>query len=118
MYIVLVLFHLIFGLIWIILQVYIVYFGEHDVGEKALDKIEETHHSYLYSVKDTTKEEARASLLYSYKHSINGFAAMLSPDEASRLSGERKNHAHHIHKILLCIIGFNMLVFLIYKCWN
>ncbi|KAH7545081.1 hypothetical protein FEM48_Zijuj01G0055400 [Ziziphus jujuba var. spinosa] len=33
-----------------------------------------------------TEEEARDSLLYSYKHSINGFAAVLSPDEASRLS--------------------------------
>ncbi|KAH7545079.1 hypothetical protein FEM48_Zijuj01G0055200 [Ziziphus jujuba var. spinosa] len=65
-------------------QVYIVYFGEHS-GEKALHEIEETHHSYLVSVK-STEEEARASLLYSYKHSINGFAAVLSPDEVSKLS--------------------------------
>ncbi|KAL9236870.1 hypothetical protein vseg_011490 [Gypsophila vaccaria] len=64
-------------------KVYIVYLGEH-IGEKELHEIEENHHSYLTSVKET-EEEARASLLYSYKHSINGFAALLSPHEASKL---------------------------------
>ncbi|KAK9936686.1 hypothetical protein M0R45_013514 [Rubus argutus] len=59
-------------------------FGEHS-GEKALHEIEDTHHSYLLSVKET-EEDARASLLYSYKHSINGFAAVLTDDEASKLS--------------------------------
>jgi hypothetical protein len=66
--------------------VHIVYFGEHS-GEKALHEIEDTHHSYLLSVKET-EEDARASLLYSYKHSINGFAAVLTDDEASKLSGK------------------------------
>uniref|UniRef100_A0A2N9I082 Subtilisin-like protease SBT5.6 n=1 Tax=Fagus sylvatica TaxID=28930 RepID=A0A2N9I082_FAGSY len=65
-------------------QVYIVYFGEHS-GEKTLNEIEDTHHSYLLSVKKS-EEEARASLIYSYKHSINGFAAVLTPEEASSLS--------------------------------
>ncbi|XP_059454060.1 subtilisin-like protease SBT5.6 [Corylus avellana] len=65
-------------------QVYIVYFGGHNV-EKALHEIQDTHHSYLLSVK-ATEDEARASLLYSYKHSINGFAALLTPEEASKLS--------------------------------
>ncbi|XP_050370550.1 subtilisin-like protease SBT5.6 [Argentina anserina] len=65
-------------------KVYIVYFGEHS-GKKTLHEIEDIHHSYLLSVKET-EEHARASLLYSYKHSINGFAAVLSEDEASRLS--------------------------------
>ncbi|CAA7014096.1 unnamed protein product [Microthlaspi erraticum] len=64
-------------------QVYIVYFGEHK-GDKALHEIEEHHHSYLQSVKES-EEDARSSLLYSYKHSINGFAAVLTPDEASKL---------------------------------
>ncbi|KAL5839221.1 hypothetical protein ACOSQ3_011926 [Xanthoceras sorbifolium] len=67
-------------------QVYIVHFGDHEQGgEKELHEIEDTHHSYLLSVKET-EEEARASLVYSYKHSINGFAAVLSPEEASKLS--------------------------------
>ncbi|XP_052203173.1 subtilisin-like protease SBT5.6 [Diospyros lotus] len=65
-------------------QVYIALFGEHS-GEKTFHEIEESHHSYLLSVKET-KEEAKASLLYSYKNTINGFAAVLTPDEASKLS--------------------------------
>ncbi|CAA0407807.1 unnamed protein product [Arabidopsis thaliana] len=64
-------------------QVYIVYFGEHK-GDKAFHEIEAHHHSYLQSVKET-EEDATSSLLYSYKHSINGFAAELTPDQASRL---------------------------------
>ncbi|XP_004232973.1 subtilisin-like protease SBT5.6 [Solanum lycopersicum] len=65
-------------------QVYIVYFGGHN-GEKALHEIEENHHSYLLSVKDN-EEEAKSSLIYSYKHSINGFAALLTPHQAFKLS--------------------------------
>ncbi|TYI59456.1 hypothetical protein E1A91_D10G037600v1 [Gossypium mustelinum] len=65
-------------------KVYIVYFGEHD-GKKTLHEIENTHHSYLNSVKES-HEDAKSSLLYSYKNSINGFAAKLTPDEASKLS--------------------------------
>ncbi|KAJ8626733.1 hypothetical protein MRB53_020040 [Persea americana] len=65
-------------------QVYIIYFGEH-TGAKTVQEIEETHHSTLLSVKNR-QEEARESLLYSYKHSINGFAALLTSDEASILS--------------------------------
>ncbi|XAR66630.1 Cucumisin [Bertholletia excelsa] len=65
-------------------QVYVVYFGEHN-GEKTLQEIENYHHSYLSSVKES-EEDAKASLLYSYKNSINGFAALLTPDEASKLS--------------------------------
>ncbi|XP_042008706.1 subtilisin-like protease SBT5.6 isoform X1 [Salvia splendens] len=65
-------------------QVYIVYFGEHS-GEKTLQQIEENHHSYLLSVKEN-EDAAKSSLVYSYKHTINGFAALLSPLEASKLS--------------------------------
>ncbi|XP_010494681.1 PREDICTED: subtilisin-like protease SBT5.5 [Camelina sativa] len=68
-------------------QVYIVYFGEHK-GDKAFDEIEAHHHSYLQSVKES-EEDAKSSLLYSYKHSINGFAAELTADQASRLKGLR-----------------------------
>lgn len=56
---------------------------EHN-GEKTLHEIEDTHHSYLLSVKNN-EENARASLLYSYRHSINGFAAKLTPDEAEEV---------------------------------
>ncbi|KAL2588792.1 hypothetical protein GLYMA_13G222800v4 [Glycine max] len=63
-------------------QVYVVeLFGDHTSDDKTLHEVENSHHSYLLSVKET-EEEARASLLYSYKHSINGFAALLTPKEA------------------------------------
>ncbi|GMI72919.1 hypothetical protein like AT5G45650 [Hibiscus trionum] len=66
-------------------KVYIVYFGQHSNGEKVLHEIENFHLSYLQSVKES-EEDAKSSLLYSYKHTINGFAAKLTPDEASKLS--------------------------------
>ena len=63
------------------------YFGEHS-EEKALQEIEDNHHSYLQSVKEENDEEdTRASLLYSYKHGFNGFAARLTPEQAAKLSG-------------------------------
>ena len=61
--------------------------GGGGVGEKVLHEIEDTHHSYLLSVKES-EEDARSSLVYSYKHSINGFSAVLTPDQASKLSGK------------------------------
>lgn len=82
----------------ILWQVYIVYFGEHK-GDKKLHEIEEYHHSYLASVKET-EEEARVSMLYSYKHSINGFAATLTPTQASKLSGKWYLHRYYIYPIL------------------
>ncbi|XP_043702610.1 subtilisin-like protease SBT5.6 [Telopea speciosissima] len=65
-------------------QVYIVSLRQPS-GEKTIKEIEDTHHSFLTSVKNT-EEEARASLLYNYKNSINGFSALLTPDEAETLS--------------------------------
>jgi len=68
-------------------QVYLVeLFGDHSNSDKT-HEVENTHHDFLLSVKET-EEEARASLLYSYKHSINGFAALLTPKEANELSGK------------------------------
>lgn len=69
-----------------LVQVYIIYFGEHKSGGKTIQEIEDSHHSYLLSVKSNEKD-ARDSLLYNYKNSINGFAALLTADEASKLSG-------------------------------
>ncbi|KAL4366623.1 hypothetical protein GQ457_05G027860 [Hibiscus cannabinus] len=66
-------------------KVYIVYLGQHSDGKKALHEIETTHFSYLHSVKES-EQDAQSSLLYSYKHSINGFAAKLTPHEAYKLS--------------------------------
>ncbi|KAK7412523.1 hypothetical protein VNO78_03987 [Psophocarpus tetragonolobus] len=69
-------------------QVYVVeLFGDHTSArdDKTLHEIENAHHSYLLSVKEN-EEEARSSLVYSYKHTINGFAALLTPEEAHKLS--------------------------------
>lgn len=93
------------------MQVYIVYFGEHS-GEKTLQEIEENHQSYLSSVKETNEEEDRkSSLLYSYKHTINGFAALLTAHEASQLSSQRiplslPLYACHVCVIFMCWIMF------------
>lgn len=64
-------------------EVYVVYSGGH--GGLQPEEVSEMHHSMLVSVKESV-DEARESLLYSYKHSFNGFAAQLSPAEASAIS--------------------------------
>jgi hypothetical protein len=65
-----------------------VYLGGH-AGVKAEEAIlEDHHHALLLSVKGS-EEAARASLLYNYKHTLNGFAAILSHEEATELSGTR-----------------------------
>ncbi|KAG8375739.1 hypothetical protein BUALT_Bualt10G0131700 [Buddleja alternifolia] len=64
--------------------VYVVYLGEHN-AEKTLEEIEDVYHSYLYSVKGS-KEEAKACIIYSYKNVINGFSALLTPEEADAIS--------------------------------
>ncbi|XP_072993873.1 subtilisin-like protease SBT5.6 [Typha latifolia] len=69
-------------------QVYIVYLGEHS-GTKTTQEIREDHHSLLLSVKKS-EEDAQESLLYSYKNSINGFAALLSKEEVAKLSGMKE----------------------------
>ncbi|KAL2244724.1 UNVERIFIED_CONTAM: Subtilisin-like protease SBT5.6 [Sesamum indicum] len=70
-------------------QVYIVYLGEHrhsHSGKQTWEEIEEMHHSYLQAVKGS-KEEAKACIIYSYKNVINGFSALLTPQEAATISG-------------------------------
>lgn len=68
------------------LQIYLVEFGENTNEDTTLHEIENTHRSYLLLVKET-EEDAKTSFLYSYKHTFNGFAALLTPDEANNLSG-------------------------------
>ncbi|XP_031129447.1 subtilisin-like protease SBT5.6 [Ipomoea triloba] len=65
-------------------KVYVVYLGEHS-GGKSLKEIEDHHCSFLLSVKGS-KEEATASLVHSYKNVINGFSALLTQEEADRIS--------------------------------
>ncbi|XP_027086792.1 subtilisin-like protease SBT5.6 [Coffea arabica] len=65
-------------------KVYVAYLGEHS-GNRNPEEIEDQHHSYLRSVKGS-QEEAKASHIYSYKNVINGFSALLTPEEASKLS--------------------------------
>ncbi|KAL0910553.1 hypothetical protein M5K25_021547 [Dendrobium thyrsiflorum] len=65
-------------------KVFIVYLGEHS-GNSTADQIQNHHHSFLLSIKESD-ETARESLLYSYKNSINGFAATLSEQEAAKIS--------------------------------
>nr|GLL40054.1 subtilisin-like protease SBT5.6 [Ipomoea trifida] len=66
-------------------KLYVVYLGEHS-GGKSFQEIEDHHCSFLHSVKGST-EEAKASLVHSYKNVINGFSALLTPEEADRISG-------------------------------
>ncbi|KAK4259491.1 hypothetical protein QN277_005816 [Acacia crassicarpa] len=66
-------------------QIYIVDIIRDDNGDRIIHDIEHIHRSYLLSVKET-EDEARASLVYSYKHTLNGFSAVLSPEEAKKLS--------------------------------
>ncbi|KAL3522601.1 hypothetical protein ACH5RR_015435, partial [Cinchona calisaya] len=65
-------------------QSYVVYLGDHN-AKRTASEIKSAHHSFLSSVK-RNKEEAKASLIHSYKNVINGFSAFLTPDEAAKLS--------------------------------
>lgn len=68
--------------------------------EDLLQKLATTNHR-RHSF--TSKEAARSSLLYSYKHSLNGFAAILSEDEATELSGPCADAA----SVMVCIFAFS-----------
>ncbi|KAL7212680.1 hypothetical protein ACSBR2_015376 [Camellia fascicularis] len=83
-YFILIILHLLLSVFCAQPQVYIVYIGEH-LGEKTYQEIEDAHHSYLLSIK-SSKQEAKASLVYSYKKVINGFSAWLTPDQAAKLA--------------------------------
>lgn len=80
-------------------KVYVVYLGEHD-GSKTWEEIEEVHHSYLL-------EESKDAMIYSYKNSINGFSAFITPEEAAAISGEIDQEKSFTH---------NACNFTIYMC--
>ncbi|CAN6543975.1 unnamed protein product [Malus baccata var. baccata] len=64
-------------------NVYIVYMGERQHGEPEL--VSESHHQTLSSVFGS-KEAARESILYNYKHGFSGFAAVLTPCQAKLIA--------------------------------
>ncbi|KAE8673042.1 Subtilisin-like protease SBT4.14 [Hibiscus syriacus] len=65
---------------------YIVYMGEVPENGARISAMDEHHNLLLKAVGD--EDLARESKIYSYRKSINGFAAWLLPDEAKRLSEE------------------------------
>lgn len=65
-------------------SVYIVYMGERHSDEPNL--VEDSHHQVLSDILGS-KESAKESILYSYKHGFSGFAAVLSQSQAKLIAG-------------------------------
>eukprot|EP00252_Welwitschia_mirabilis_P014723 TRINITY_DN3255_c0_g1_i1.p1 TRINITY_DN3255_c0_g1~~TRINITY_DN3255_c0_g1_i1.p1 ORF type:complete len:125 (-),score=16.99 TRINITY_DN3255_c0_g1_i1:290-664(-) len=63
----------------------------------------ETFHLQTLSSVFSTPEEAREALLYSYKSTINGFSAKLTPEQVDRLSKQpgvlqvMPSQVYHLH---------------------
>ncbi|PQP99310.1 subtilisin-like protease SBT3.6 isoform X2 [Prunus yedoensis var. nudiflora] len=73
---------------WVLLSfasrnVYIVYMGERQHEEP--DLVSESHHEILSNVFGS-KEAAKQSILYSYKHGFSGFAAVLTQSQAKLIA--------------------------------
>ncbi|CAL5058929.1 unnamed protein product [Urochloa decumbens] len=64
-------------------KLYIVYMGEKQHDDPLV--VTASHHDILTSVLGS-KDEARKSILYSYKHGFSGFAARLSESEAKTIA--------------------------------
>uniref|UniRef100_A0ACD5VSA7 Uncharacterized protein n=1 Tax=Avena sativa TaxID=4498 RepID=A0ACD5VSA7_AVESA len=64
-------------------KLYIVYLGEKKHDDAAL--VTASHHDMLSTILGS-KEDALASITYSYKHGFSGFAAMLTDDQAQDLA--------------------------------
>ncbi|CAM0883249.1 unnamed protein product [Alopecurus aequalis] len=64
-------------------KLYIVYLGEKKHDDVAL--VTASHHDMLSTILGS-KEEALASITYSYKHGFSGFSAMLTDDQAQDLA--------------------------------
>ncbi|XP_073011945.1 subtilisin-like protease SBT3.5 isoform X2 [Typha latifolia] len=64
-------------------NVYIVYMGEKTHLETEL--VQELHHGMLTTLLGS-EEEAKSSILYSYKHGFSGFAATLTKSQAAHLA--------------------------------
>ncbi|CAO2038007.1 unnamed protein product [Urochloa humidicola] len=81
-------------------QLYIVYMGEKQHDDPMV--VTASHHDMLTSVLGS-KDEARKSILYSYKHGFSGFAARLTESEAKTIASlpgvvsVKPNTHHEIH---------------------
>ncbi|XP_058114774.1 subtilisin-like protease SBT5.3 [Magnolia sinica] len=71
------------------LQSYVVYLGAHahasDPTSADYERVTDSHYNLLGSVLGS-KEKAQDAIFYSYKRSINGFAANLEEEEANAIS--------------------------------
>nr|GEW58073.1 subtilisin-like protease SBT3.18 [Tanacetum cinerariifolium] len=65
-------------------DVYIVYLGLNDIQDPILTS---NYHLYLLSSVFSSEEDARQSMLYSYKHSFSGFSAKINSTQAATLAG-------------------------------
>ncbi|XP_008236858.1 PREDICTED: subtilisin-like protease SBT3.6 [Prunus mume] len=90
---------------WVLLSfasqnVYIVYMGERQHEEPEL--VSESHHEILSYVFGS-KEAAKQSILYSYKHGFSGFAAVLTQSQAKLIADIPgivhviPNRVHNLH---------------------
>lgn len=81
-------------------KVYIVYMGEKKHDDPS--KVTASHHDILTSVFGS-KDEARNSVVYSYKHGFSGFAAKLTESQAETLAkfpevvSVKPNTYHEMH---------------------
>ncbi|KAJ3692755.1 hypothetical protein LUZ60_011850 [Juncus effusus] len=65
-------------------NVYIVYMGEKK-AEIEPELLQEQHHGILSSILGSS-EEAKRSIIYSYKHGFSGFAALITQSQAAQLA--------------------------------
>ncbi|GMP35367.1 hypothetical protein CsSME_00007829 [Camellia sinensis var. sinensis] len=65
-------------------NVHIVYMGERQYEDPA--SVRKLHHKMLSTLLGS-KEAARSSILYSYKHGFSGFAARLTKSQAEKIAG-------------------------------
>ncbi|CAH9133520.1 unnamed protein product [Cuscuta epithymum] len=66
-------------------KVYVVYMGSK-AGDDDPEETSKKHHYMLTSIHGGRAEEAKASHVYSYKNGFNGFAAKLTPDQATEIA--------------------------------
>ncbi|GKV21066.1 hypothetical protein SLEP1_g31089 [Rubroshorea leprosula] len=65
-------------------NVYIVYMGDRQHDEA--HRVQDLHHQILSDILGS-KEAAKKSILYSYKHGFSGFAAVLTQSQAKLIAG-------------------------------